>query len=259
MAKTAVATRKTTAVALPWDEELEPFAQQAKAVVQGTGGKYLSLRNGTISYNSQQIGDTVDFIVLASVRENAFYNGKFDADNPRAPACYAINADVNDLAPMEGCDEPQSDTCKGCRWDAWGSADQGKGKACKNTARIAILPWTGEETEDEIAKKEIIYIRTSVTSTRKWLDYYNNNIVADYRNTIGTLVTRMSIEADKKTQFTLDFETVDGIDRDLAIAVRGRLKQANADIMHGLGSNLGQAAAPVKQRDASKRAYVRKK
>jgi hypothetical protein len=36
--------------------------------------------------------------------------------------------------------QPQSDLCKTCEHNQWGSADKGRGKACQNRRRLTMIP-----------------------------------------------------------------------------------------------------------------------
>ncbi len=87
-------------------------------------------------------------IIVDFVSFNAYYEGIYNPDNVVPPNCFAIGTVKNDdLAPSESSPEPQDEgcgSCKGCWANAFKSADNGKGKACKQSIRVAVLLEDGE-------------------------------------------------------------------------------------------------------------------
>lgn len=238
---------------VPWDEEMEPYGKQAQAMVASVqSGRYLSTRTGIISFQGQQIGNTVDIIVLDSVLENSYYEDRFEAGNIKAPVCFAMARHAQDMKPFEGCDKPQNTQCRGCNWNEFGTADTGRGKACKNAARIALFPVTEDMDAASIAKSQIYYLRTTVTSTRDWWSYFNADIISQKGR--SNVITRVTLTPDARNQFSMGFETVDQLPPDVIRAVRSRLVEAEQDIMHTLGNNTKEEEQP--KRAPEKRAYA---
>lgn len=92
--------------------------------------------------------DTFNGIIVDFVSFNAYYEGAYNPDNVVPPNCFAIGTVKNDdLAPSDASPDRQDDdcgSCKGCWANAFKSADNGKGKACKQSIRVAVLLEDGE-------------------------------------------------------------------------------------------------------------------
>ena len=98
-----------------------------------TKGKQFKLPDGTISAGPMRA------IVLDWVAYHAHYDGAYDPNNPKPPNCFALG-DMSGLTPSPNAPARQSDACAGCPKNEWGSAATGRGKACKNQYRLAIIP-----------------------------------------------------------------------------------------------------------------------
>ena len=130
--KTEVAVRSSTAVAKPgsWRE-----AAKASMVVQTAAlaklpqqtGNFLSLRGGVISLGGRTLSNPLPIVVLAFDFERVYYSQAYQPDVMTAPDCYSFDG----VKPHDQARVPQSDKCVGCRYNDFGSAQNGKGKACK--------------------------------------------------------------------------------------------------------------------------------
>lgn len=94
-------------------------------------------------------------VILDHRNYNRYYVKDYDAKNPVPPDCFAIAKEFGNLSPHnhDAVPDPQADSCAGCPMGEWGSAKVGKGKACRNMVRLAIVapdcapdvePWTLE-------------------------------------------------------------------------------------------------------------------
>lgn len=84
---------------------------------------------------------TIDVIVIKSATaiSKSFYMEKYKEGDFNQPDCWSTNGQVPDPAAPK----KQSATCRGCRWDAFGSRtmdDGRKGKACSDNKRVAVVP-----------------------------------------------------------------------------------------------------------------------
>jgi len=88
-------------------------------------------------------------VIVDFVSYNAFYAGAYNADVIVPPNCFALGAAKHDdlFASKNSPDKqhPEGEpACKGCKNNLYGSAINGKGKACKNSFKLAILCADGE-------------------------------------------------------------------------------------------------------------------
>lgn len=209
------ATKKAPGKAMvSWDEELAKQAALASGMEASTslGGNFISARGGVLSYKDANIpGNKMNVVVLDHMLENVYYEGRYDPENPSPPSCFAFGRDDNDMAPHELASDPQNDKCKTCPMNQWGSAEQGRGKACKNSRRLALIT---EGDLKDIENAEVAFLKLPVTSVKNWAGYVRQ--VADQfkRPPLGVL-TEISVVPNAKTQFEIKFRllgTIDGGD-----------------------------------------------
>src|SRR5574337_71349 len=96
----------------------------------------ITIRGGVMMVDKNKVKDNeLDVVILAAVHENQWYTSKFDPDSIQTPDCYAIGAEEEGLAPHADSADKQGDEngmCANCEHNKMGSADTGRGKACKN-------------------------------------------------------------------------------------------------------------------------------
>jgi len=241
--------------------ELTPYRQQLEqqAVVyaeqeQLIGGTFLSIRGGELSFGEEIMpGNQVCAIVLDAVRENTYYEGKYDADNPAAPICYAFGrGDGTDMAPHESMQsapdyfKPQSAECNGCVHAEWGSADQGRGKACQNRRRLALIPagfyqpkrgsrdFNLEIFDDlkHFQSADVAFLKLPVLSVKDWSKYVVQLSTA-LRLPPHGVITRIFVEPDAKAQYKVCFEMIEEVPDALLPIIMERHAQAEAAIIQG--------------------------
>jgi len=186
-----------------WDEELAKLAIEATKGISLPAGKFFSLRGGKISLDGAAVGDSVSGIVVGMVYENQYFDEEFDPDAPQSPVCYAFGYEKESMmAPHEESEKPQHEQCKGCPHNEFGSADRGQGKACKNVVRIAIIAEDDLENLDEAG---VVFMKIPVMSVRNWERYAKVDLAKTLKRPYYTVVTKITLEADNKSQFRVLF------------------------------------------------------
>lgn len=208
-----MANKKKTGTSLvKWDAKLAELASRATKTVAsvGTGGNMIKTQGGRLNYQGADIpGNKMRVIVLAHVLHNAFYEGAFDADNPTSPICYAFGAEKSDLVPHEQSPKIQHDQCEGCPQNEWGSANTGRGKACANKARLALI--SESDLQEDIAMAELAFIHVPVTSVKAWAGYVRQLDELVHRPPLA-FVTEISLTPDPKNQFNMLFMLAEQIE-----------------------------------------------
>ena len=262
-----MATKKKepgTAV-MNWDEELAKDADlQSKASTKGAGGKFFSFQGGQMKFQGDAIpGNEVNLIVTDFIYENAFYEGNYDPDNKSAPVCYAFDRDEETLAPFKDCEDIQNAVCDGCPQNQFGSAPIGKGKACKNVVRLAVLPEDALDDLSALDSYELAYVKVPVTSKKHWDSYYKKACRGVAGNKPSFFyITRMKLEPDAKTQIKVSFEAVESLEtrkdglKEYA-ALKAKVAVTREDIMfkYPRNADLAEAkkAAPAKANKFSRK------
>jgi hypothetical protein len=206
-----VAPKKTKMGVNKWDEELARQAQMAASIEESVivGGNFVSTRGGRLSFNGGEVpGNKLNVIILDHILENHYYTGRFDPDTPQSPVCFAFGRTEVEMAPHEKATEPQAEACKGCPLNEFGSADTGKGKACKNIRRLALIP---EDAIEDLEGVQVAYFKVPVTSVKAWAGYIQQ-LANVLRRPPFAVVTEISIVPDAKTQFKVQFKLVSQID-----------------------------------------------
>lgn len=198
-----------------WSEELAKRAQTAAAIEEnvGSGGAFISLKGGVMSFNGGAVpGNKMNVVVLDHILEYKYYADGYDSDNPQTPDAYALGRDENDLRWHENSiPEYAGELCKDSDINQWGSADKGRGKACKNQRRLALIPEDDAADAESIEEATPAFLRIPVTSVKGWAGYVRQLEKTLQRPPLG-VVTEISVVPDAKTQFKLQFKLVESID-----------------------------------------------
>lgn len=219
--KNVPAAKKSTAVANYADRMAAMAADAVEQEKSVSTGSFLSFKSGRLSYQGNVIkGDELDVIVIDSILENCYYPSGYDADNPGSPVCYAFGRDDKSMAPHPDSAEPQSDTCANCPQNEFGTAEQGRGKACKNVRRLALIP-ADAETPEAVQSAEIAFAKIPVTSVKGWASYVRGLSTLEKKAPIG-VVTRIGVVPDDKSQFKVTFQKMDDVPDELMPALIDR-------------------------------------
>lgn len=215
--KTAVVKTNSgsTAVANYEDRLAAMAAESAQQEANVGGGGFISVKGGQLTYQGNTIkGNELDVVVLTSIHENVYYGDeRYDPDNPQPPVCYAFGTDDKDMAPHAEAAEPQHETCEGCPHNEFGTADNGKGKACKNIRRLAMIP--GDPLDEEtVETATVAHLKVPVTSVKGWASFVKTVATLDKLPPLG-VVARIGVIPDPKTQFKVTFQKVDRVPKNL--------------------------------------------
>lgn len=204
---TAVVVRKNTQVGhvIDWREQVAKSAQRAVAQAINTStGSWIKTAGGRFTYKDLDLGTELECILLEKGVEHAYYESAYDPDNPASPVCFALEIDVEDpedLVPKEESTNLQNPTCRGCPQFEWGSAEQGRGKACKEIRRLALLSLPDNLTPAAIEEAELAFLKIPVMSV-KGIDQYFAHISGEGM-AVWQYVTRLKIVPDKKSQYRI--------------------------------------------------------
>jgi hypothetical protein len=211
-----------------WEEELAKAAQEVAATETPKLANF-SFRAGVLAYQGVAIpGNKLECIVVASAFQHRLYEGAYDPDNPATPICFALSLSGEDMAPHELSKVPQSDRCETCENFKWGSAEKGRGKACKAGRRLIVIPKTA--LVNGVAKAEMGMATLPVTSVRGWANYVNA-LATQYRRPPWAVLTEMSVVPDVKTQFQVKFTPIGIVENEHLAAIRDKIEMANVVLL----------------------------
>lgn len=222
-----------------WDEELAKQAAAAAETEASTAtSQMFGLKAGVLTWNDAPLqNNEMAAIIVDSVLENVHYPAGYDEDNPSPPDCFAFGRDDKTMAPhadVVANGTAQSDACRGCELNKFGSADRGKGKACSNRRRLALIPggvfakdgrFTPESDPEVIQTAQLGFMRLPVMSVK--------GFAAHVKGLAGTLkrpphgvFTKIKVIPDTKSQFLVTFETLGVVPNTLMAAIMARRNEA---------------------------------
>lgn len=215
-------------------------AKAEESSVGSMGGSYFSFKGGIMSYKGTEVTDNeVDVIVVGYILENQFFADRYTPDTPQSPVCYSkllpVEGDVNDMIPMEESEAIQHSDCKTCPMNQFGSADTGKGKACKNIRHLAVIPADALESSDDIEAAEIAFMKLPPTSLKAWSGYIKALTTAGLSELC--VITKITLEKDADTQIKLSFSRVDDIGEECYEALFKRNEEAEEHLLKPYPTN----------------------
>lgn len=238
---------------LDWQKEMEQQAEIAAATQRssGGGGAFFSLQGGILQYEGNPMpGNRMAVIILADILENSWYEDAYDPSTPASPKCFAFNRDEGELEPHEAVDkdpyfERQNATCDGCIRNEWGSAEVGRGKACKNVQRLAMIPAGVYKSEgkgrnvtfnlelydeaEHFEKAQVAFMKLPVMSVKEYSRFVKQ-VSADLRRPPHGVIVDVWLEPDPKSQFKVCFELIQEVPDEFMPIVMKRHKAEQASI-----------------------------
>lgn len=226
---------------IPWEEQLAKEAQIAAEVEASSGGgQFFSVRGGTLTWQDAPIpGNQMAVVIVDAIFETTYYEGKFDPDTPQNPVAFAFGRDEKTLTWHENSHPDfAGKLCVDSEVCEWGSADTGRGKAARETRRLAIIPagtfsQSGKfEMFDDVEHFEstaIGFMKLPVTSVKGYASFVKQVAGALRRPPFG-IVTKIRVVPDSKTQFKVTFEPITNVPDELMDAIMKRRSETEATI-----------------------------
>lgn len=249
-----MATKKTSSKALvPWEEKFAKYTKDSTESVKniGSGGLSVRFRPGSIEVGGLTVpNNRLECVVLGNCAFNAYYEGKYDPDNPAPPDCYAFAiVDDEEMAPHADCTDPQAETCHTCEKNEYGSAETGRGKACGNKQRLALFATSDIEEAENISTAELAMAVVSPTNLKAWAGYVRA-VAEEHGRPPWGVITQISAHSDPKTQIRLEFKLVDLIeDVEVLDALESRLAKVQEFLQQPFAP---MTEAPAKKTPAKK-------
>lgn len=214
-------TKEPGTAIVSWREKMVAVAAQA-AQSEAPKGGFLSFKGGRMSYNDEQIpGDKLQVIIVDFILENAWFPEKYNPNKTVSPACYAFGRQEGDMAPHEECEKPQGGSDGGCGipgeegccpLNEWGSdPDGGRGKACKNSRRIAVI--TSDVLNggaDAIRKTSPVMCKLPVTSLKNFSSHINK-IVKVLNVAPFAVICELAVVPHPANQFEVVWKILDQV------------------------------------------------
>jgi hypothetical protein len=233
-----------------FEDQLAAMAVETVKAEQ-TGAAFLSTKSGVLTYRGNPITDNkLACVILAAPVERLYYDSRYDPTKIVGPKCFAIAAIQHGMGPAKNVEAPEHTTCEGCPKNEWGSATNGgKGKACRETRRLLVIPADSIGSVAAVQTAEIAALRPPVTSLKNYASYVQT-IAATLKRPPLAVVTEIAVVVDPKTQFKVMFNMVKAIE-DMAI-IQAIMARASIEVDKAIataGAVNEESDAPVAQSD----------
>ena len=221
---------------IKWDEQLAKDADVAASMeANAGGGQFFSLKNGILSWQDAPLPDNqMAVVILDHIFETTYYAEAYDSDNPQAPDAFAFGRDEQTLTWHENSVEDfRGKLCKDSEVCQWGSADKGKGKAAKETRRLALIPagnfkngkFTLIDDETHYEETTIGFMKLPLTSVKGFAGFVKQ-VAGTLRRPPHGIVTKVKVVPDPKTQFRVVFEPMENVPDEIMAIVMKRREEA---------------------------------
>lgn len=188
----ATAPRGKAQLPVNFQEQLAREASEiAKRIAAPTGDRIRFNSNRSLITPDGNEGEMLEVVVVDFISTNLFYDGPFDRDSPQPPSCFAIGNEPSMLIPSQNSPVPQSTSCAACPNNQFGSAPNGKGKACKNTRLVAVIPVTAL---DDPSIEAPIWIMSVPPTSLKSFDSYVHTLSAKHKTIPLGVVTEITLD-----------------------------------------------------------------
>lgn len=230
-----------------WDEELAKHATKQAAQERPAVGR-LAFRAGIMTYQNTPIpGNKLNAVIVSTAKEHALYQNvldmrPFDPNKPENPVCFALSLNDEEMVPHKDAKTKMAADCASCKFNQWGSDPKGgRGKACKESRRMVILPQSSVLTQNPagqpypaapgaVKKAEAATASIPVTSVKNWANY-TAQLAGEYRRPSWAMVTEISAHPHAKTVFEVKFAPIAEIDHSHLGDLMARVETSNGIVM----------------------------
>lgn len=220
-------------VALFEDELAKLAMESVKAEQSGLGATFLSTKSGVMTYRGNPItNNKLQCVILNAPIERLYYDTRYDPTKLVGPKCFAIATLATGLRPSDRAEGKQHDTCEGCPKNEWGSATNGgKGKACRETRRMLLIPADSIDTPEAVKAAEVAALRPPVTSLKNYANYVQTVAMTLKRPPVA-VVTEIAVVPDAKTQFKVTFTLIKAIEN--GDVIRALMQRAETETQRAI-------------------------
>lgn len=151
---------------------------------------YISMKGKKFRIGDAKLPDKFDCVIAEFAFEKQFYADAYNPDKPASPDCYAISFE-EPTKPHENVEHPVSESCKTCPHNEFGSANVGKGKACKDGRRLILYAYGANGVDFT----QTAQIKVPAASLKAW-GQYCGMVRRQYGLPISWVVTTLELDED---------------------------------------------------------------
>lgn len=168
--------KKPSTALVDVSQELARRAAMIQATEKSDGVPYISTKGGAFKFQDTVLDNPMRVILLDYSLINMYYGAMYDEDNPQPPTCVAVitqgEGAEDQMAPLAESPEKQADKCADCPQNVFGTDIRGKGKACKNQRRLALVSCRDGAELDALSEgSDVAYLRVPPASLSNFRKY----------------------------------------------------------------------------------------
>lgn len=213
-----------------WEAQMKDDAAKGRQQVAKIGtSQRLKTQGGVLTYmDAPMPGNAMDAVILAKAFENSYYEGAFDPQNTEPPVCFAFasTSDLDDggMVPHKDAPKPQAKTCGECPHNKFGSAEKGRGKACKNGIHVALIH--ADSLRKGVPDAEVVTLSVPPTSLPLYKGFVKKMEQLAGAKPVYGFTTNISLTPRQQGGFFVNLNPVKEIDRKLMPQVFAKAKAA---------------------------------
>lgn len=169
-------------------EQLKAQAEAMSSKINPSTGNVIRTDKNKFVLPDGTTAETLEVVIVDFVSKNTYYEGAYDKDAIVPPNCFAIHPDTKGMVPSANSPDKQCDDCTSCPLNQWGSS--GKGKACKNSRALAVLP------PDADADSPLWILNVPPTGI-KGFDGYIGSVLRTFQMPPVAVVTTVSLDPNE--------------------------------------------------------------
>jgi hypothetical protein len=188
VAADVIETQNSTNAITAYREKLrQELANLSNRVAPPSGNK-ISLKGKVFKTPDGKVSPgPLRAVVLDWRTERNFYKGTFNPNQIEPPICWGLDRDIVE-APHDKVTKAQATNCGSCPHNQYGSAPNGKGKACREYRRLAIVPANATVASD------VMIIQVSPTGLRHFDNFVLGLGAGPYGKSTIETVTEISFD-----------------------------------------------------------------
>jgi hypothetical protein len=203
----------------PWEERMLDQAKEDRAN-ETSGIPRINHKNGKLTIDGKAVKDNkLPHVIADFVFLKEFYTEAYDPDVKATPVCYAMGRDDKNMVPHEAAPDKQAERCTGCPHNAFGTAEKGKGKRCKDVRRVLAAV---AAPDSDLGTGEFRTYTIPPGSLKAWGQYLSKipDIEPRYKN-VRAVLTEMAPQ-DEEAGYSLTFRALERISREQVAQLQKR-------------------------------------
>lgn len=189
--------KKTENLPINYAERMRAEADAIAKRIAAPSGDRIKMTSREFTTPDGTTGSVLDVVIVDFISANLWYEELYNPDDPQPPGCFAIGMEPSLLVPSPNSPNRQAESCAICPMNQFGTAITGRGKACKNTRQLALLPADAAELVDE--EEPPIWLLSVPPTSLKYFDSYVQVLAA--KRKVSPIGVQTQIYLDENSDY----------------------------------------------------------